>query len=292
MKTRARAPARINVGIQPASDVTETVAIPNMDQESFENIARDPNIIPGIHNYCDRWCERCPKTARCSVFALVESETTDPQTRDAENEAFWDSLQQNFDRTPDMAGQWEDEDDFEIDQAAYDEYLALREHVDDYTKGHPIIKTAETYRRQVYDWFQANQATFEHRGEDIRKMWPRGGAAADAEAALWELSDIVDVIVWYHTLILAKLHRAVHQVIERDITGEEDITGDSDGSAKIALIGMDRSLYAWNVLRKHLRDHENEIGNFQAQVERLRRQTEQLFPKARAFFRPGLDEPC
>lgn len=261
-----------------------------MDQESFENVARDPNIIPGIHNYCDRWCERCPKTARCSVFTLVESETADPRTRDAENEAFWDSLQQNFDRTPDMAGQWGDEDDLEIDQAAYDEYLALREHVDDYTDAHPIMKTAGIYRRQVHDWFQANQAIFEHRDEDIRKMWPRGGAAADAEAALWELSDIADVILWYQTLMLAKLHRAVHQVIEREITEEDDMTGDSDGSAKVALIGMGRSLYAWNVLRNHLPQQENAILDFLTQLERLRRQTEKLFPLARAFVRPGLDE--
>ncbi len=262
--------------------------VPRMDEEDFDNFARDPNIIPGIHNYCDRWCERCPKTARCSVFAMIESETTDPQINDAENEAFWEKLQQTFDRTPDMTGGWEDEDDIEIDQAAYDEYLALREHVDDYTDAHPIIKTAEAYRRQVHDWFQANQATFEHQPEDIRTMWPRD-VAADAEAALWERSDILDVILWYHTLMLAKLHRAVHQVIERDITEEDDITGDSDGSAKIALLGMDRSLAAWTLLRKHLPDCEKDIHIFLAQLEKLRRQTETLFPNARAFIRQGFD---
>ena len=32
------------------------------------------NFIPGIFNYCDRWCERCPLTARCSVYAMVEDE--------------------------------------------------------------------------------------------------------------------------------------------------------------------------------------------------------------------------
>lgn len=258
-----------------------------MNEEDFENIARDPNIIPGIHNYCDCWCERCPKTARCSVFALVESETADPQTRDAENEAFWETLKQNVDPAPETAGLWDD-DDFEIDEAAYKEYLALREHVDDYTDAHPIIKTAEAYRRQVHDWFQANQATFEHQPEDIRTMWPCDGAA-DAEAALWERSDILDVILWYHTLMLAKLHRAVHQVIERDITEEDDMTGDSDGSAKIALLGMDRSLAAWTLLRKHLPDREKDIHNFLAQLEKLRRQTETLFPNARAFIRIGFD---
>jgi hypothetical protein len=26
-------------------------------------------FIPGVYNYCDRWCERCPFTGRCRVFA-------------------------------------------------------------------------------------------------------------------------------------------------------------------------------------------------------------------------------
>ena len=27
-------------------------------------------FIVSIFNYCDRWCERCPLTARCRVFAM------------------------------------------------------------------------------------------------------------------------------------------------------------------------------------------------------------------------------
>lgn len=261
-----------------------------MDNESFENIARDPNIIPGIHNYCDRWCERCPRTARCTVFAMAESEKTDSQTWDAKNQAFWDQLQETFDLTLEMARDWADENDIEIDEAEYEDYLALREHVDEYTDGHPIMKAANAYRQQVHNWFGANEAIFEHLNEDIRQTWPTDRSGTDSEDALWELSDIVDVILWYHTLILAKLHRAVHQVIERDITGEDDITGDSDGSAKIALISMDRSLYAWNVLRKHLPDRETDIRNFLAQLEKLRHHTENMFPHARAFIRPGFDD--
>src|SRR5829696_7236004 len=29
----------------------------------------DSNFISGIYNFCDRWCERCPLTSRCRVFA-------------------------------------------------------------------------------------------------------------------------------------------------------------------------------------------------------------------------------
>ena len=241
-------------------------------------------LVEGMHRLQGLGCDQL------ITFAMTESENTDPQTRDAENEAFWDRLQETFDLTLEMACDWMDENDIEIDEADYEDYLALRKHVDRYTDDHPIMKTAETYRQQVHEWFKVNEVTFEHLKQDIRQTWPTDKPCTDSEAALWELSDIIDVILWYHTLMLAKLHRAVHQVIERDITGEDDMTGDHDGSAKVALIGMDRSLYAWNVLRKHLPDRESDIQGFCAQLEKLRRRTEHHFPNARAFIRLGLDD--
>ena len=30
----------------------------------------DQGFIPSIHNYCDRWCERCPFTSRCRAYAM------------------------------------------------------------------------------------------------------------------------------------------------------------------------------------------------------------------------------
>ena len=118
----------LNWSKQPQIQFTGTVNNPlilnrwkahigKMDKDRVDDIFEDPNMIFGIHNYCDRWCERCPKTARCSVFAMTESENTDPQTRDAENEAFWDRLQETFDLTLEMACDWMDENDIEIEEA-------------------------------------------------------------------------------------------------------------------------------------------------------------------------------
>jgi len=36
----------------------------------------EENFIPGIYNYCDRWCERCLYTDRCRVF-VMEKEFTE-----------------------------------------------------------------------------------------------------------------------------------------------------------------------------------------------------------------------
>jgi hypothetical protein len=31
-------------------------------------MARDPWIVPGIHRYCDEWCEQCAATERCLLY--------------------------------------------------------------------------------------------------------------------------------------------------------------------------------------------------------------------------------
>ena len=61
------------------------------------------NAIPGIHNYCDRWCERCSFTSRCNVF----EQTSDlpPEALDIRNKVFWDHLSKNFQNMINMVEQ-------------------------------------------------------------------------------------------------------------------------------------------------------------------------------------------
>ena len=67
-----------------------------MKKERLKKLADDERFIPGIYNYCDRWCERCPQTAHCLNLALSEEEFADPETRDIKNEAFWKKLSEAF----------------------------------------------------------------------------------------------------------------------------------------------------------------------------------------------------
>ena len=62
-----------------------------------------------------------------------------------------------------------------------------------------------------------------------------------------------------------------------------------DGSAKVSLIGIERSLGAWTMLRDHYPQHENTIRGFQQTLARLRRHIDQCIPAARTFQRPGFE---
>ena len=71
---------------------------------------------------------------------------------------------------------------------------------------------------------------------------------------------------------------------------EEKGQKDSDGSAKVALIGLDRSISAWMALRDFLPERKDDLIDVLVQLDRLRRQIESDFPQARSFVRPGFDE--
>jgi len=70
-----------------------------MGNDVFEKNGENSKHISGIYNYCDRWCERCPFTSRCLNFEMSEEKFDDPQSRDLNNEAFWEKLGETLHET-------------------------------------------------------------------------------------------------------------------------------------------------------------------------------------------------
>jgi hypothetical protein len=100
------------------------------------------------------------------------------------------------------------------------------------------------------------------------------------------------VIQWYQYQIAVKLMRALSC---RDDGWEDepemaDFPRDSDGSAKVALIGIDRSIAAWRLVQLSLPERCESIVPLILQLDRLRKRVEKHFPEARDFVRPGFDE--
>ena len=64
-----------------------------MRRRTLTELASNPDLISGIYNYCDRWCERCPLTTRCLVYATEQvNHHESPESQDIRNEAFWHKL--------------------------------------------------------------------------------------------------------------------------------------------------------------------------------------------------------
>ena len=95
---------------------------------------------------------------------------------------------------------------------------------------------------------------------------------------------------WYQHFISVKLQRAIGSRVHEAEEGDFGFPKDSEGSAKVALIAIDRSIAAWARLREHFEaGHGDAILDLLVQLERLRREAEREFPRARAFQRPGFD---
>ena len=102
--------------------------------------------------------------------------------------------------------------------------------------------------------------------------------------------DPAAVIDWFHALIGAKVHRALHG-LANDRPEERDWPPDHDGSAKVALLGIDRSHAAWLELVERGVASDAEVAPFIADLVWLGEALERVFPNARHFVRPAFDEP-
>ena len=103
------------------------------------------------------------------------------------------------------------------------------------------------------------------------------------------LKDAIEIIHWYSFQIHVKLMRALRHG-ELDLEYEDPIQNDINGSAKVALIGTERSLGAWGILHSQLPEQEDEIITILLLLEKIRKGIFKTFPKVNEFVRPGFDE--
>jgi hypothetical protein len=253
-----------------------------MNSKDLIEFVNDPRFISGIYNYCDRWCERCSFSNRCSVYAMDEERQDDPEARDITNNKFWAKLSSIFQQTRQLIESWALENGVDLSTAAedFDHDHFERQRKD--AGAHPLCVAGEAYAFAVSKWF-------DNEFSELKNV-------ADEEHLITEdldQSDALEVINWYQFFIAVKTMRGVlSRIREHDGEDFEGIPKDSDGSIKVALIGIDRSIAAWRLLQLSRPDLSDSIRPLLLQLEKLRVETEAEFPLAREFVRAGFDEPA
>ena len=241
-----------------------------MRRRSLTELANNPDLVSGIYNYCDRWCERCPLTSRCLVYATEQEDNDSPQNRDIHNEEFWQRLSLIFQETREMIVEWAQNAGIDFTEPGEEDearYRRKRHLVDN----HPLTRAGKKYANAASDWFREFDQAID---------------VSD------QLEDAREVVQWYQYQIAVKTIRALSgrkEELEEDPEVVE-FSRDSDGSAKVALIGIDRSIAAWRMMQLSLPERGESIVPLILQLERLRQRLEKSFPEARDFIRPGFDE--
>lgn len=223
-------------------------------------------FILGVYNYCDRWCERCPFTGRCRVFAdQVEREFEEDHGPLTEP-----MYERQAAQLAGMAERWEKR--FGIDLAKIEEE-ALKDCADDEEYELPEVRL---------EHLELNERALDYAA---RLMQWLDGRSSDNDA----VRDALEVLRHFSIFVPSKIRRALTGLADRQVPDPEEY--DSNGSAKAALVGLDRMQAAWRVIvdARHV-----DAGSATVLIDEtnwLIAQTERHLPKARAFIRPAFDEP-
>ena len=218
---------------------------------------------------------------------------------DATHKAFWDRLAGKL-REASVAGgagEWMDaalpqpEPDVDIEYEKWAE--ARREAV----RIHPLVVRAQTYREKTSAWLKAAEKDLKKVAEGLLQSAHSPFGEDDVEEEAREIGDWIDVVTWYHTLIPTKLSRAVSGVTEENQAGDEvgrivraSRRDDANGSGKLALVSIERSMAAWVRLREIVPNQEDAILEILSLLGQLQHGIHATLPGVKAFIRPGFDE--
>jgi hypothetical protein len=236
------------------------------------SVDMNPHHIDFISAYCDRWCERCPMTQRCSVFTAEAAITMCGGDDRA-------GLDLAFGRAPDDDGDVQPVPDWlndlvNVEMPEEEARAWERRHRDRRRRveATPIMQMAEAYMHIAHAWRRTNEKL---------------ESAADVV-----VREAFRIVAYDLIFIRVKLHRALDG---KDCFGTEDdflddgpVQNDWNGSAKVALISIERSAEAWRVLASAT--GQETPGVLADQLRDLRAQVEREFPDAWRFLRPGFDE--
>jgi hypothetical protein len=214
----------------------------------------------------------------------------DAESRDLENQAFWTQLHGNLAATVQLLREMAEQAGVDLDTLVSAEDEARRERILSETKAHPLVTAAADYGMAAHNWFESSKELFENKATELSMKARMNLPQTDPNAEAVDLRDAIEVIRWYHTLIGAKIRRAVQQGLTDRPQCLDGMPRDSDGSAKVALVCIDRSMAAWTRMREHLPEQADNMLDFLVALEGLRRETERVFPDARSFLRAGFDD--
>ncbi len=253
-----------------------------MRSKDLIELARTSDFISGIYNYCDRWCERCPLTSRCLLYASErEDEGLDGKGCELNNASFWQTLEAVLQDTQSLIDCWVRQARIDLQEVAKDagarrEKRGAKAHRDG------LAIAAKEYAAAVDEWCRSWDETLR-----IYDGSPGENELEESE----RIKEAREIIHWYQYQIAVKIVRALwSRADELEWQDDSDSGNDSDGLMKVALIGVDRSMSAWRLMQITLPEQSESIVPLILLLERLRHKIEKRFPKARGFIRPGFDE--
>ena len=229
--------------------------------------------IDFISAYCDRWCERCAYTDRCSSYAVqaalamtdgdfqaaIELAVGAPPPRTAAEAKRREAFAEEIAGIPEPTSQ--EMQQFEREREAQEERIEET----------ALTTASERALLLSSKWLQ------DHR----ERLYPTAAPA---------VKDALEIAGWDCFFIHVKLRRAQSGADDARREGTlRRIQTDWNGSAKVALVSIVRSIAAWETIAQTTGDAD--AGQVVTELQALQREAEAAFPNAWKFHRPGFDGP-
>ena len=229
--------------------------------------AMNTDRIDFISAYCDRWCERCRFTSRCSSFAVEVATAMCGDFTEGLELALGAPCPAERDETRRHPAS-----DFDDVEPPDEEVRGRRgPEVDADAQVDETSLMSEAHAVTAVAWRWLNSRAEQMSTNDTVLQEALSVAAHDA------------------AFITAKLARAFHGRHQPALDGGDGVQTDSNGSAKVALISLERSETAWRIIAQSA--GEDAPAAVADALRDMKARVERSFPDAWAFVRPGFDEP-
>ena len=233
--------------------------------------SKEENFISGIYNFCDRWCERCQFTDRCRLFSMEQERGIDAS--ELTGEALVRELKGIFAETKQMILQAAEKWDIDPCEMSDEEFAEIQLREKEFVEGDELSQMGDVY------WRPAKEVLDD---EELMKRSENDESLAESVAVLCHFLFFIPVNV----------KSSLHALLDHDGFEDGEQVKDSqsyaNGSAKSALVAIDRSIAAWsNLLATGWTDRVQPLIDL---LLAIRAGLEERFPLARDFIRPGFDE--
>ena len=229
--------------------------------------------IDAISAYCDRWCERCAFTEQCSSYAVhIALEMCDGN--------FEEAVELAVGPPPPRS-----EKEARRRKERAEELASIPIPTDAEMKA---FEREEDEREARID--ETPLKTASERAVLLSRQWLDDHAQHFQKDPPPELADALEIARWDCFFIHVKLHRA-QRGLDEATYGKRcrklRVQTDWNGSAKVALISIARSIAAWDVIAKTT--SHSDAAQVAMELRALQQEVEKMFPNAWKFHRPGFD---
>ena len=249
--------------------------------------------IPFMHNYCDRWCERCPMTSRCVIYIPSEKGEFE-ETTDEENQELWKSVGENLIKAAELISKEIEKSGIVITEEDHAKAAKELEDKMEFVDNHELTKLSEGYWKLARPILK--NINLEAFGQRSLQEVELGIKEEVQQHKLFKDIELnLEVLHYYLFFINMKCKRALSG-LHNNLIGEQeddldfDIPNDMLGSGKIALITTRRSIGAWVMMMEHRIFSEEKTLPLLAILQRIENIILKYFPKAEGYKRPGFED--